>query len=83
MFGFLKKAKDKVCQHKSLYKVTYVAGAFLDNGIATFNYGRDASEMYIVANSLLDAQVEFAKKMVLTPHIYIHKIEKVIETMLE
>ena len=62
---------------KFLFKVTYCAGALVEKDKVTFDttWKREA---YVVGEDLLDAGVTFAKTHPLTPHVYIHKIEKCV-----
>ena len=59
-----------------LYKVEYIYSASLSLTSAEFNF-RDMKEAFVEAENLFDAQVKFASKYVLTPHICIHKISEV------
>lgn len=70
MFNWL-KPKPK----KYLFKVSYCTGALVDNGKVTFDTNW-IHEAYVAAIDLLDAGSEFAKTHALTPHVYVHKIEK-------
>ena len=72
MWPFKKKRVSK-----SIYKVSYVSGAFIDNGKVEFDLKNLQSE-FVEADDLIDAQVAFAKKFTLTPHVYVHCIEKAI-----
>lgn len=62
---------------KTIYKVSYVSCASIVDNVVSFDL-KNIDEMFVEAESMLDAQVAFAKKMVLCPHVYVHKIEKVI-----
>ena len=61
-----------------LYKCTYYIGAKIVGDEVSFNL-KDKIELIVRANDIIDAQVQLAKKVMLTPHGYIHKIEKMIE----
>ena len=69
------KRKKKSIQ---LYKCTYHIGAKIIGDEVSFNL-KDKIELIVRANDIIDAQVQLAKKVMLTPHGYIHKIEKMIE----
>lgn len=71
MWPFTRKKKHNV------YKVTYIAGALIDADKAEFKL-KHLQTMFVEADDLVDAQVAFVKKMMITPHVYIHRIEKVI-----
>ena len=70
MWPFKKNVK------RDLYKVEYVSGASIDGDIVTFDL-QYLSDMYVEATDLMDAQKEFAKCFMLTPHVYVHKISKI------
>ena len=62
---------------KTVYKVSYVAGALIDGDKVIFDL-KNLQDKFVEANDPLEAGAIFAKKTVLTPHVYIHKIEKVL-----
>lgn len=66
---------------KTLYKVSYVSGAFIDGNKVTFDL-KNLQDIYVEAKNSADAQAAFAKMTLLTSHVYIHSIDKVytIET---
>ena len=70
------KREDKRAA-KNLYRVSYVAGAFIDGDKACFDL-KHLQDIFVEADGLMEAQAAFAKKMALTPHVYIHEIKKVI-----
>ena len=75
MWPFKKKEEDPV------WLVTYVLGAYVDNTDenhikVTFDL-HYASAMTIRAKTAFEAQTIFASRMALSPHVYIHKIEKI------
>ena len=73
MFGIFKKKK----QQKYLYKITYCLSAMVDNEKHTVTFDTSwLRDLYVAAYDMADAQVEFAKRVVLSPHIYVHRIEK-------
>lgn len=74
MWPFKKKEKHIL---KTVYKVSYIAGAFIDGDKVCFDL-KHLQDIFVEADDLMEAQAAFAKKMVLTPHVYIHKIKKVI-----
>ena len=59
----------------NLYRCTYCICCNIDGDQVQFDL-KDASELIVSAASLADAQVLFAKKILLTPHVYIHSIKK-------
>jgi len=65
---------------KFLFKVTYCTGALVEKDKVTFDT-RWVQEIYVAATDLLDAGVAFAKLHTLTPHMYVHKIEKCCKTI--
>ena len=68
---------------KTVYKVSYVQGAFVDTAAGKVIFDlKNLQDKFVEAKDLIDAQVVFAKKTMLTPHVYIHHIDKVytIET---
>lgn len=74
MWPFKKKREDP------LWKITYVQGAFIDNTDeahikVTFDL-HYASDMMVRAKTMFEAQAKFACVTTLSPHVYIHKIEK-------
>ena len=74
MWPFKKKREDPV------WLVTYVLGAYIDNTDeahvkVTFDLNY-ASTMAIRAKTASEAQTIFAGRVALSPHVYIHKIEK-------
>jgi len=74
MWPFKKKEED------SMWLVTYVLGASIDNTDeahikVTFDL-HYSSAMAIRAKTAFEAAAIFASKMTLSPHVYIHKIEK-------
>lgn len=60
---------------KFLFKVSYCTGALIDKNYVTFNTSWQHEE-YVLGKDLLDAGAAFAKSHALTPHVYVHKIEK-------
>jgi len=75
MWPFKKKREDP------LWKITYVQGAFIDNTDeahikVTFDLDY-ASDMIVRAKTMFEAQAIFASQTALSPHVYIHKIEKI------
>ena len=70
MWPFKKNVK------RDFYKVEYVHGASIDGDIVAFDL-KYFSEIYVEATDLMDAQKEFAKCVMLTPHVYVHKISKI------
>lgn len=81
MFSWFFKLFTKHVEEKHVYRCQYVLGANLTaTNIATFKLS-DLCEVFVSADSLVNAQVEIAKKIPMTPHIYIHKIEKVLEVI--
>ena len=68
---------------KTVYKVSYVQGAFVDitAGKVIFDL-KNLQDKFVEAKDLIDAQMVFAKKTMLAPHVYINRIDKVytIET---
>ena len=81
MFSWFFKLFSKRIEEKHIYRCQYVLGANLtSSGIAAFKLS-ELNEVFVSANSLVNAQVEIAKKIPMTPHIYIHKIEKVLEVI--
>ena len=61
-----------------LYKCTYSLNAHLSQGVAAFKLD-SLQEAYAHASTQIEAQSTFAKKLCMSPHVYIHKIEKVLE----
>ena len=81
MFSWFFKLFSKRIEEKHIYRCQYVLGANLtSSGIAAFKLS-ELNEVFVSANSLVNAQVEIAKKIPMTPHIYIYKIEKVLEVI--
>ena len=75
MWPFKKKREDP------LWKITYVQSAFVDNTDeahikVTFDLDY-ALDMMVRAKTAFEAQTIFASRMALSPHVYIHKIEKI------
>ena len=72
MFGWL-KPKPQVY----LFKVTYSTSAMIDleKKEVTFSMN-NMQEIYIAAIDAADAYVQFAKRMAIQPHFYIHRIVK-------
>ena len=70
------KRKDKLTA-KNLYKVSYIAGTFIDGDKVSFDL-KHLQDIFVEAYDLMEAQAVFAKKMMITPHVYIHEIKKVI-----
>ncbi len=64
---------------KDIYKITYIPCGDIDRDekAATFLY-TNLREVFVEANDLTEAQAEFTKKVVLTPHVMIDRITKVI-----
>ena len=79
MWPFNRKDKHAA---KNLYRVSYVAGAFIDGEKVHLDL-KHLQDIFVEADDLMEAQVTFAKKMALTPHVYIHEIKKVITILLE
>lgn len=75
MWPFKKKDKRIL---RTIYKVSYVTGAFIDDNKVTFDLNC-LQDIFIDAVDMVSAQVEFAKKTALSPHVYVHKIEKVLD----
>lgn len=78
MFGIFKK-KPQPKAH--VYKVRYVLSATIDPtagkaGTVTFNF-EYMKEVFVEANTVIEAQVIFASKHMLTPHVYVHDIKQV------
>ena len=71
MFNWLKK---KAAKH--LYKVEYVQSASISGSRVEFNLANKL-EVLVYADDLLDAQKIFASKVMITPHVYIHKISRI------
>jgi len=64
-------------ESKTIYKVSYSLSATIDGSTVLFDL-ESLDEMFVEADNPLDAQVEFMKKLVICPHVYVHKVEKVI-----
>ena len=64
-------------ESKTIYKVSYVSCASIVDNVVSFDLN-NLDEMFVEADNSLDAQVEFMKKLVICPHVYVHKVEKVI-----
>lgn len=74
---FKKKPKRK----SHIFKVQYVLNATIDPsagiaGTVTFDL-RWMRETYVEADNVMEAQVIFASKNTLTPHVYVHDIKQV------
>ena len=81
MFSWFFKLFSKRIEEKHVYRCQYALSANLTStGIASFKLS-DLCEVFVPADSLVNAQIELAKKISLTPHVYIHKIDKVLEIM--
>ena len=59
----------------NLYRCIYCICCNIDDDQVQFDL-KDASELIVSAASLVDAQVLLAKKIPLSPHVYIHSIKK-------
>lgn len=78
MLGIFKK-KSQPKAH--IFKVRYVLGATIDPsagkaGTVTFDLNW-MKETYVKADHVMEAQVIFASKNMLTPHVYVHDIKQV------
>ena len=82
MISWLKSFFKKRVEERHIYTCTYVYVAHLseDSKIASFKLD-DASEIFVSAKDVAEAQLEVAKKIMLTPHVYVHRIEKVLEVI--
>lgn len=81
MFTWFFKLFSKRIEEKHIYRCQYVLGANLTNsGIAAFKLS-ELNEVFVSADSLPNAQIELAKKIPMTPHVYIHEIKKVLEVI--
>ena len=79
MFAWFSRLFKKRIEEKHIYRCQYVLGANLtSSGIAAFKLS-DLNEVFVSANTIPDAQIELAKKIPMTPHVYIHEIKKVLE----
>ena len=77
MFSWFFKLFSKHIEEKHVYRCQYVLGANLTaTNIAAFKLS-DLCEVFVSADSLVNAQVELAKKISMTPHVYIHKIDSI------
>lgn len=73
MWPFTKHKKKTI-----LFKCTYQLCASLSSNEARISLdGMD--EIVVEAETLHDAQIELAHRIPLTPHVYVHKIEKLLE----
>lgn len=77
MFGFLKRKLLEMNHDdaRSLYRVEYIPTCKVANGKCGFQMS-DMTEVYVLANGIIDAGVEFAKHHVLSPHLCIFKISR-------
>ena len=82
MISWLKSLFKKRVEERHIYKCTYVYAAHLseDSKIASFKLD-DAVEIFVSASNIAEAQIELAKKITLSPHVYVHRIEKVLEVI--
>lgn len=62
----------------AFFKCTYQLCASLFDNEARISLD-NMDEIIVKAETLRDAQIELAHQVVLTPHVYVHKIEKVLE----
>lgn len=62
----------------TLFKCTYQLCASLSSDEARFSLD-GMNEIVVEAETLRDAQIELARQIPLTPHVYVHNIEKVLE----
>ena len=62
----------------TLFKCTYQLCASLSDNEARISLD-NMDEIIVEAETLRDAQVELARQIPMTPHVYVHKIEKVLE----
>lgn len=71
------KKKEKPLISRTVYRVAYVPSARVSNGKVEFDL-ENMHTVFVEADDIVDAQVAFAKMFILTPHVYIHRIEKAI-----
>lgn len=81
MFTWISKIFKKKIEEKHIYRCQYVFSANLTSGgIVSFKLS-NINEVFVSAKTIPEAQVELAKKIPMTPHVYIHEIKKVFEVI--